>query len=47
VIEASNIVFLSILPEKRRTQSPAGAENHNFHLFKALIPNRLFAKPKT
>jgi hypothetical protein len=35
VIEASDVVFLSILPQKRPTESSAGAQNHNFHLFRA------------
>src|SRR6516162_10231878 len=37
VIEASDVVFLSILPQKRPTESSADAENYNFHLFRAPI----------
>src|SRR4029077_8247057 len=40
VIEASDIVFLSILPHQRRTESATRAENYNFHLFSALMSDR-------
>ena len=47
VIEASDIVFLSILPQKRGAESPARAEDYNFHLFRAPMPDPSFGKSKT
>ena len=40
MIEASEIVFLSILTHQRRAESAARAENYNFHLFSALMSDR-------
>ena len=36
VIEASNVVFLSILTHQRSTESPARAENYNFHQWQVI-----------
>ncbi|KAG0506033.1 MAG: hypothetical protein Udaeo_06020 [Candidatus Udaeobacter sp.] len=33
MIEASEIVFISILTHQRRTESPCRSDNYNFHLF--------------
>jgi hypothetical protein len=44
VIEASEIVFFPILPHQRRTESPARAENYDFHPFRALMRDRSFGK---
>jgi hypothetical protein len=40
MIETHDVVFRPEFTHQRRTESPARAENHNFHLFRALMFDR-------